>query len=696
VVPLWRDQPTGAVSGRASVNGAANTAHPNNVHPINGVNGTGRLNGANTGGIRRGRLDGRPPYADLLTPVHPTGTPPFVPPQPAPIEAVPVDSVPPASASVDSDSQTTLAGQQSALPAVPASPEDQHNVLHYGHYPPDGQGWPRSSDLPPGYQPMPRYPSAGQPGYPAADPTYAPEPTFPPQPSEPAGSEAPFVPAPALPSYPPSAVYPPSPTFPQASAYGPASAPYPSQPSYEDAAPLFDQHPPPAEPTIDWTMPSYPAQREPSDALTTDTPVRGTARPVPPSSEPPASVSTPQSTSGFLSPSSAPPSFSPAPPERSSSYDRSSSLDRPASLDRSSDRSALGGGAATQGGLPQRVPSEPDVPDLPGASVEPPHAAAPDLARIAAHLRHDDIPSPLADGRPDGFDIPAVIQAVRGVQGVREAKLSPKPGGGHMLRLELSDDADPGWVSRAVARLLNERMGLAAEPTPESAAAADAVTGVIASSADTPLPAETSRRHRPVSGAVRHAEPAGSAGLAGTLRPPQPFDPTSGAPLAPSAIPGVAGIDADTVVRRPEPPALIRPGMIHSPRVLIDGVDVRIQGVDAVVEVRLNADGVPAVGRATGLDIDSVVLRMAAEAAANAIDVLLVDPDTGARGRCLIEHAGLVPFGTCEVAVVVMHMNCDGWIEQLTGSSVSHGDPRSAMVRATLAAVNRRLEGLLP
>ena len=181
-------------------------------------------------------------------------------------------------------------------------------------------------------------------------------------------------------------------------------------------------------------------------------------------------------------------------------------------------------------------------------------------------------------------------------------------------------------------------MGLAAEPTPESAAAADAVTGVIAPAADTPLLAETSRRHRPVSGAVRHAEPAepaaGPAGPAEALRPPQTFAPTSGAPLPVSAIPAFHGIDADTVVRRPESPALIRPGMIHSPRVLIDGVDVRIQGVDAVVEVRLNADGVPAVGRATGLDVDTVVLRMAAEAATTRSTVLLVDPDTGARGRC--------------------------------------------------------------
>jgi hypothetical protein len=123
---------------------------------------------------------------------------------------------------------------------------------------------------------------------------------------------------------------------------------------------------------------------------------------------------------------------------------------------------------------------------------------------------------------------------------------------------------------------------------------------------------------------------------------------------------------------------------------------VRIQGVDAVVEVHLTADGTPVIGRASGLGVDSLVLRMAAVAAANAIDSLLIDNESGARGRCVIEHAAVVPFGTCEVAVVVLQMNCDGWIEQLTGSSIANGDARSAMVRATLAAVNRRLEGLLP
>jgi hypothetical protein len=44
---------------------------------------------------------------------------------------------------------------------------------------------------------------------------------------------------------------------------------------------------------------------------------------------------------------------------------------------------------------------------------------------------------------------------------------------------------------------------------------------------------------------------------------------------------------------------------------------------------------------------------------------------------------------------VVLLLACGGWVEQLAGSAVVTGDDRDAMVRATLAAVNRRLEALL-
>ena len=58
-----------------------------------------------------------------------------------------------------------------------------------------------------------------------------------------------------------------------------------------------------------------------------------------------------------------------------------------------------------------------------------------------------------------------MLRAVQGVSGVREATLRKNADGLHTLRLELLfDEADPGRVSRAVARLLDERIGLAAEP----------------------------------------------------------------------------------------------------------------------------------------------------------------------------------------------------------------------------------------
>src|SRR5690606_12274716 len=112
-------------------------------------------------------------------------------------------------------------------------------------------------------------------------------------------------------------------------------------------------------------------------------------------------------------------------------------------------------------GLPQRVPAEPDVPELPES--EPGNRerwTAPELAWIADQLKRDDVPHEPAEG----LDVDAVLAAVRDVPGVRSASVRPNPDGIHTLRLDLADDADPGQVSRLVARLLEERMGLSAAP----------------------------------------------------------------------------------------------------------------------------------------------------------------------------------------------------------------------------------------
>ena len=103
-----------------------------------------------------------------------------------------------------------------------------------------------------------------------------------------------------------------------------------------------------------------------------------------------------------------------------------------------------------------------------------------------------------------------------------------------------------------------------------------------------------------------------------------------------------------------------------------------------------------AAGTATGPAVDGYLLRLCATATAHAVDELLSGTYHAAGpARCFVEHAASVPFGPLQVAVVVLLLSCGNWVEQLAGSAVITGDDRHAVVRATLAAVNRRLEALL-
>nr|WP_245675327.1 hypothetical protein [Micromonospora halophytica] len=398
--------------------------------------------------------------------------------------------------------------------------------------------------------------------------------------------------------------------------------------------------------------------------------------------------------------------------------------------------------------LPQRVPAEPDVPVVPEPPAVEPPAETPELARIATHLRRDDEPAPPQE-RPEGFDVNAILDAVREVAGVRDAALRRTPAGAHSLRLDLADGADPAEVSRMVARLLQERMGLAAAPQnlPAAAPAPLRRRGAPGRSVE-PRPAEGRTRAtpgpegtptEPRSGDARAAEP-GSApvGRSRATEPAPRVDPAAERPGAPgqeeepgtvggvprrrrqtaphrgrasveeaalSAAPTATGspVTAGTsysggqmTTTETAPSRPLDTGGVPGPRVVIDHVQVSTFGLDATVEVRLLAAGETAAGHATGPAVDGYVLRLCAVAAAAAVDQLLRGGGrTAERGRCFVEHAAVVPFGNCEVATVVVLLVCDGWVEQLAGSALVAGDPRQAVVRATLAAVNRRLEALL-
>ncbi|MFJ8580340.1 hypothetical protein [Micromonospora sp. NPDC093277] len=355
--------------------------------------------------------------------------------------------------------------------------------------------------------------------------------------------------------------------------------------------------------------------------------------------------------------------------------------------------------------LPQRVPAEPDVPGVPEPPAVEPAAETPELARIATHLRRDDEPAPPRE-RPEGFDVNAILEAVREVAGVRDAALRRTPAGAHSLRLDLADGADPAEVSRLVARLLQERMGLAAAPQNLPGAPA------------APPPPVRRRPAQPRAGEPRVAEDRVAEAPEGTEPGGEPLRRRRQAPVhrgraaveesslatvpAPGAAPGspatlgtsYSGGQMTTTETAPSRP--LDTGGAPGPRVVIDHVQVSTFGLDATVEVRLIAGDRTAEGHSTGPAVDAYVLRLCAVAAAAAVDELLgrAAPD-GERGRCFVEHAAVVPFGNCEVATVVVLLVCDGWVEQLAGSALVAGDPRQAVVRATLAAVNRRLEALL-
>jgi hypothetical protein len=291
--------------------------------------------------------------------------------------------------------------------------------------------------------------------------------------------------------------------------------------------------------------------------------------------------------------------------------------------------------------LPRRVPRVPDV-DFPLFASDPtepapdPATERHELNRIADYLR-DETEAPEPAKRPDGIDLGAVLAAVRQVPEVRDAQLRWNAQAGHTLRIEFVDGVDESEVTKQVVRLLRNKLGLGAQPSTEEP------------TVDTPF--------------------RGRAAV-GTARVPnrQPVQTGRGRPLP-------------------------RPSGADTARLVVENVTVTRLGAEATVEVRLRGPGgQTAVGEGQGPGVDAYLCRLAATAASNAVNQVLT---SGNRGKVFIEHVSVVPFGVTEVAVVVLLFSYDGVAEQLSGSAIVGDDPHQAVVRATLAALNRRLEALL-
>jgi hypothetical protein len=125
-------------------------------------------------------------------------------------------------------------------------------------------------------------------------------------------------------------------------------------------------------------------------------------------------------------------------------------------------------------------------------------------------------------------------------------------------------------------------------------------------------------------------------------------------------------------------------------RPIISRMQLVSSGLDVTAAVSLSFREGTVRGEATGTATQSGVQRAVATAALRAIELLI-----GSSARFELEHVEVARSGHDRTALVSVTMVSPTGTDRLTGSAVVREDPRQAVIRAALDAVNRRLEPLL-
>jgi hypothetical protein len=238
------------------------------------------------------------------------------------------------------------------------------------------------------------------------------------------------------------------------------------------------------------------------------------------------------------------------------------------------------------------------------------------------------------------LDRQALVSALRAVDGVADADVDPDAEGGlGTLRLDLEPGCDERAVATQVSRLLRERFGLGVDADRVSVAESPVELVDIADD----VPSES-----PVV-----AEPA-----------------------------VVENVSETRLVNLPGPRLNTRPSIAK--------MHLVASGLDVTASVTLSASGGTATGEARGLASQSGVHRAVAMATLRAVEQLVGDGI-----RVELEHLEITPLGTERTVVVLLTLLTAQGSESLTGAAAVRDDVRQAVIRATLDALNRRLELLL-
>lgn len=125
-------------------------------------------------------------------------------------------------------------------------------------------------------------------------------------------------------------------------------------------------------------------------------------------------------------------------------------------------------------------------------------------------------------------------------------------------------------------------------------------------------------------------------------------------------------------------------------RATISGMSLVSSGPEVAATVTLAQEGRSVTGRSRGGSSPAGTRYAVASATLRAVEQL-----SAGHLVLALEHLDVGSVGSRSTVLVALDALVGGRAERLTGAAVVHDDVRQAVVRASLDAVNRRLEGLL-
>ena len=335
--------------------------------------------------------------------------------------------------------------------------------------------------------------------------------------------------------------------------------------------------------------------------------------------------------------------------------------------------------AVTRGGVPLR----PDFGISLGQLGDSPGGLGPIRAPWFATLRSGGFSLDTVRGTGVSTDA-TLLDALRAVAGVAAADIEPdeRADGAGTLRLQLAPGADEIAVATSVNRVLREQFGLAVDANRVQVVEESIPLGGE-SDAEAPLQAAAEAVSEPVN-AEMGSEPAEDLRGRPTLTAVPGYREESVAAFAAAPTPEALPEE------QPESDDRIEPLPARGSRILISKMQLVSAGLGVTTQVTLAWRTQLFPGESSAAATPTSVHRSVAQATLRAVEGVV-----GGRARFELEQLELNQLGPDRAVVVVVSMLTRVGSERLTGVSVVREDVRQAVIRATLDALNRRLESLM-